>query len=225
MLRRLMITVGLATCLYAGGDSSVKAVKLIQKGERIAKVMCDQKKLPKVSGSIAEVEVKITESQACPSLSKSKLEAVAYYVNHGSSNIAVHTAHIHVPKDAKCPVCGMFVSKYPKWTTMMKHDGKTYYFDGVKDMMKYYVFDGDFIYDRNHISSMDVSDYYTLDKISAKKAFYVLDSDIFGPMGRELIPFKSLKSAQNFLKDHNGKKIVRFNEITGKMLMKLDGLD
>ncbi|OQX50090.1 MAG: hypothetical protein B5M46_01820 [Epsilonproteobacteria bacterium 4484_20] len=122
------------------------------------------------------------------------------------------------------PVCGMFVSKYPKWTTMMEHDGKRYYFDGVKDMMKYYIFDGDFVYDRTHITQMKVSDYYTLEAIPAKEAFYVLDSDVFGPMGRELIPFKNLKSAEDFSADHNGRSIVKFDEITDSMLMKLDGL-
>ena len=39
---------------------------------------------------------------------------------------------------AKCPVCGMFVNKYPKWTAVIEtSDGTNYYFDGVKDMMKF----------------------------------------------------------------------------------------
>jgi nitrous oxide reductase accessory protein NosL len=151
---------------------------------------------------------KIKASQACPPLSKSKLEAVAAYLMQGVSR--ENRTRISVPKEAKCPVCGMFVSKYPKWTTMMVHDGKHYYFDGVKDMMKYYIFDGDFLYDRSHISQMHVSDYYTLEAIPAKDAWYVMDSDVFGPMGRELIPFKSLKRAKAFSADHHGKGIVKF---------------
>ena len=35
-----------------------------------------------------------------------------------------------------------------------------------------------------------------------------------GPMGDELIPFKDENSANEFSKDHFGKKIVKFNEIT-----------
>lgn len=208
--------------LYAAESNTVKVIKLAEKGERIVKVMCDRSKLPKAEGSIEDLMEKISVSKACPPLSNSKLEAVAYYLDQGK--ITVNKNRISVPKEAKCPVCGMFVSKYPKWTTMMVHDGKTFYFDGVKDMMKYYIFDGDFIYDRSHISKMSVSDYYTLEEIPAKEAFFVLDSDVFGPMGRELIPFKNRKSAQSFLEDHNGKSIVKFNEITDSMLMKLDGL-
>jgi nitrous oxide reductase accessory protein NosL len=42
------------------------------------------------------------------------------------------------PKD-KCPVCGMFVAKYPDWVAaFVFRDGSTVFFDGVKDMMKYY---------------------------------------------------------------------------------------
>ena len=208
--------------LMAQENGTVKVIKMAQKGERIVKVMCEPQKLPKPEGTLEALMESIKASHACSPLSNNKLEAVAYYLNHGK--VRVNHAHISVPEDAKCPVCGMFVSKYPKWTTMMVHDGKTYYFDGVKDMMKYYIFDGDFVYDRSHISQMSVSDYYTLEEIPASKAFYVLDSDVFGPMGRELVPFKSQKSAQSFLKDHNGKRIVTFNGITDSMLMKLDGL-
>jgi nitrous oxide reductase accessory protein NosL len=133
--------------------------------------------------------------------------------------------HMQVPSDAKCPVCGMFVSKYPKWAARMAVGGKVYYFDGVKDMMKYYIFDGDFPYDREKISTMMVTDYYTLEEIPAKEAYYVNDSDIFGPMGHELIPFKNEKSAKAFMDDHHGKGPVKFDEITDKMVMALDGIE
>jgi nitrous oxide reductase accessory protein NosL len=208
--------------LFANELSLVKIVKLSNKGEKIVKTLCDSKKLPSSQGTIEQLMGKIKTSQACPPLSKSKLEAVAYYVSNGSMKL--ESKHIDVPAEAKCPVCGMFVSKYPKWVARIKYDDKNYYFDGVKDMMKYYIFDGDFPYDRKNISEITVSDYYTLEEISAKKAFYVLDSDIFGPMGRELIPFKSEKSAKAFMDDHNGKAMLKFDEITDKMVMALDGL-
>jgi len=211
--------------LYATQSSSVAEMKRVEKGARIVQAMCEQSKLPankEANITLEALTEKIKRSKACRPLSKRKLQAVAYYLLH--QKVEHHKSHIAVPKDAKCPVCGMFVSKYPKWTTMMVVDNKKFYFDGVKDMMKYYIFDGDFVYPRSHITKMSVSDYYTLEEIPAKKAFYVFDSDIFGPMGRELIPFKNQKSAQAFLEDHNGKSIVKFDEITDTMLMRLDGL-
>ena len=208
--------------LVAQEHSTVKTMKLAQKGERIAKVMCDIKKLPSAQGTIEEIKQKIVASKACRPLNKRKLEAVAYYISNGS--MPQTQKHLHVPHDAKCPVCGMYVSKYPKWAASMQIDGKTYYFDGVKDMMKYYIFDGDFPYDRHAITFLKVTDYYTLEAIDAKDAFYILDPDVFGPMGHELVPFKTQKSAQTFMQEHHGKKIVRFDEITDSMVMALDGV-
>lgn len=223
MTKVLLLTLFITGSLFANELSLAKIVKLSNKGEKIVKTLCDSTKLPSAQGTIEQLTEKIKTSKACPPLSKSKLEAVAYYVSNGSMKLV--GKHIDVPVKAKCPVCGMFVSKYPKWAARIKYDGKNYYFDGVKDMMKYYIFDGDFPYDRTSISEITVSDYYTLEEIPAKEAVYVLDSDIFGPMGRELIPFKSEKSAKAFMDDHNGKDIVKFDEITDKMVMALDGIE
>ena len=223
MTRILLLSLFLTGSLFANDLSLAKIVKLSNKGEKIVETLCDSKKLPSAQGTIEQLMEKIKTSKACPPLSKSKLEAVAYYVSNGSMKLV--GKHIDVPVKAKCPVCGMFVAKYPKWAARIKYDDKNFYFDGVKDMMKYYIFDGDFPYDRTHISEITVSDYYTLEEISAKEAFYVLDSDIFGPMGRELIPFKSEKSAKAFMDDHNGKAMVKFDEITDKMVMALDGIE
>ena len=222
MIKILLFALFILGSLFANEQSLTKIVKLSNKGGKIVKILCDSSKLPSSEGTIEQLTEKIKTSGACPSLSKSKLEAVAYYVSNGSMKL--EGKHIDVPGDAKCPVCGMFVNKYPKWAGYMEHDGNKYYFDGVKDMMKYYIFDGDFPYDRSQISKMTVSDYYTLEETPAKEAFYVLKSDVFGPMGRELIPFKSMKSAKVFMDDHNGKAIVKFDEITDKMVMALDGL-
>jgi nitrous oxide reductase accessory protein NosL len=92
-------------------------------------------------------------------------------------------------------------------------------------MMKFYIFDVDFPYDRSKISNMEVTDFYTLKAIDAKKAFYVVGSDVFGPMGNELIPFVSKDAAENFLKDHSAEQIILFDDITPKLVMGLDGLE
>ena len=121
---------------------------------------------------------------------------------------------IEVPKDAKCPICGMFVAKYPQWVAL--YDGeKKFYFDGVKDMMKY-------AFARKLSSDkLYVSDYYKLSKLEATKAFYVIGSNVYGPMGSELIPFATQEEAQSFARDHNGQKIIAFDEITEALVKSL----
>jgi nitrous oxide reductase accessory protein NosL len=41
-------------------------------------------------------------------------------------------------------------------------------------------------------------------------------------MGRELIPFKKGADAKEFKKDHQGKSVLKFNEITNEMVKSLD---
>ena len=83
-------------------------------------------------------------------------------------------------------------------------------------MMKYY------FENKDGISKILVSEYYSQKAIDATKAYYVVGSDVYGPMGAELIPFSSQKEAKTFYMDHKGVKILKFSEITKKEIYKLD---
>ncbi len=195
--------------------------QLVYKGKKIAKVFCQSSKLPNnTNASLEELQKAIIQNKACSKLSPKRLEALTYYLKYKKES----QEELKVPQNAKCPVCGMFISKYPKWAALIVVNNKDYYFDGVKDMMKFYFFDANFPYDRSKIQKMKVTNYYTLKAIDAKSAFYVYDSKQYGPMGRELIAFSSKSEALNFIKDHGG-RLMRFNEITPKLVMALDGID
>jgi copper chaperone NosL len=128
------------------------------------------------------------------------------------------------PKD-KCPVCGMFVYKYPDFVAQVVFkDGSSAFFDGAKDMFKYYFDVRKFDPKRKQtdIGSVYVTDYYGLTLIDATKAFYVVGSDVYGPMGRELIPFEKESEAKGFLKDHKGKSLVMFQDVNQLILKGLD---
>ena len=135
--------------------------------------------------------------------------------------------HLHaqqqngVSPDIRCSVCGMFVAKYPNWLTTIHYDDlkKVRFFDGVKDMMVFY-FDPEQYNGppREEIKDILVKDYYSLQWLSAKEALYVIGSDVYGPMGHELIPFSSRDGAENFMKDHHGKEILTFDKITPELI-------
>ena len=59
-------------------------------------------------------------------------------------------------------------------------------------------------------------------QIDGREAFYVLGSDVYGPMGKELIPFEKETEARGFLKDHGGRSILRYREVTPAVLKLLD---
>lgn len=124
-----------------------------------------------------------------------------------------------------CPVCGMLVSKYPQWTASVAFkDGHAHHFDGAKDLFKY-LFDMPKYaagHARADVAAIEVTEYYGLTKVDARKAFYVVGSDVLGPMGHELIPFASRADAEEFLKDHKGQRIVGFDEVTPALVAQLD---
>ncbi len=128
------------------------------------------------------------------------------------------------PKD-KCPVCGMFVAKYPDFLAqILFKDGNYVLFDGTKDMFKY-VFNIQKYHPTRKLSDIDsiyVTDYYQLTLIDGYPAHYVVGSDIYGPMGRELIPFEREADAREFMKDHKGKLLLTFKEVTYEIVRGLD---
>jgi len=135
------------------------------------------------------------------------------------------THYITVTKKDRCPVCGMFVHPYQKWITQIQFkDGSHHSFDGMKCMCRIYIdpIKFDPTKKKEDIKHILVRDYYTLKFVRHDTAFYVVGSDVIGPMGHELIPFGSKKDATTFLVDHNGLKILRFHEIDTELLDKLD---
>ena len=125
----------------------------------------------------------------------------------------------------KCPVCGMFVAKYPDFVAqVIFKDGSYAVFDGVKDMLKYY-FNLKKYNQSKELSDIDaiyVTDYYDMTMADGYTAFYVLGSDVFGPMGKELLPFQSEKAANEFMSDHVGQSLLKFRDISADTLKGLD---
>jgi nitrous oxide reductase accessory protein NosL len=106
----------------------------------------------------------------------------------------------------------------------MYKDGHAHHFDGAKDMFKY-LFDlpkyapG---HRREDIALIEVTEFYGLTKTDGRKAFFVIGSDVLGPMGHELVPLASREDAQDFLKDHKGTRILGFDEVTPAVVAPLD---
>jgi nitrous oxide reductase accessory protein NosL len=128
------------------------------------------------------------------------------------------------PKDL-CPVCGMLVSKYPNWVaSVLYRDGHAHYFDGAKDLFKYLQDLPRYApgHRREDIAAIEVTEFYGLAKIDARRAFFVVGSDVLGPMGHELVPLASREDAEDFLKDHKGSRILAFGDVTPAVIVPLD---
>jgi len=140
----------------------------------------------------------------------------------GLSSSAALSAEPQRPgKKDRCPVCGMFVAPYPDWvTTIVLKDGQQIFFDGCKDLFRYYfkLPAGEGKGTRGEIAEIYVTEYYSTQLVPAHNVFFILGSDVYGPMGKELVPVAGKEFAETFMLDHSGTQILMFNEITPDML-------
>ena len=182
-------------------------------------------------GSIGDLKAHLKTQTCCQALDEKKLQMLALYIlnfkQHQHSDGQSEAQVIPVPKDEKCPVCGMFVYKYPRWVAVLdiniNDQSKKLYFDGVKDLMKFYQAPQKWgKYAEVEFKGILVTDYYRQTALNGQKAVYVIGSDILGPMGHELIPFELESQAEVFLNDHGGSRIIKFNEITEQIIADLD---
>jgi len=124
-----------------------------------------------------------------------------------------------------CPVCGMLVSKYPNWVaTIVYKDGHAHHFDGAKDMFKFWFEPAKYAagHRREDMAAIWVTDFYNLRPVDARKALYVVGSDVLGPMGHELVPLASREDAADFLKEHKGRRILSLEQVTRDLPFRLD---
>ncbi|MEW6220711.1 MAG: nitrous oxide reductase accessory protein NosL [Thermodesulfobacteriota bacterium] len=130
-----------------------------------------------------------------------------------------------IAKTDRCPVCGMFVGRYPDFAAQIElAAGGVLHFDGVKDLFKCYLGQAgqDVGCKARDWGAVWVRDYVSLAWIDGRQAFFVIGSDVFGPMGRELIPFAAEAAARAFVEIHGGTRVLRFGEITPELIVQLD---
>jgi nitrous oxide reductase accessory protein NosL len=146
--------------------------------------------------------------------------ALCLFLPISASQASSPTIPLPAAKD-KCPVCGMLVAKYPDWfTSVTFRDLTSIYFDGTKDFFTFYHNIKKYTPSRDNTSILmiTVRDYYHLNQIDARKAYYVMGSDVYSPMGKDFIPFEKYDDAKSFLRDHMGKSILLFHQITPALL-------
>jgi nitrous oxide reductase accessory protein NosL len=119
----------------------------------------------------------------------------------------------------------MFVARFPDWSTSIVYkDGTKIYFDGPKDLFKYFLNLRKYerVRKRADVAFLGVKDYYSLNLIDGREAYFVAGSNVNGPMGKELIPFAKKGDAKGFEMDHQGVRVLRFKEITQDLLNALE---
>jgi len=121
-------------------------------------------------------------------------------------------------KDA-CAVCGMYPAKYPEHNCQIwAMDGNTLHFCSTQCMVNFNADPAKYVKEPVKTKMAWVTLYSDGMYESAFGTYYVVGSNINGPMGREAFPFKLKKNAEEFVKA-NGGKIVSFPQLTPELVM------
>jgi nitrous oxide reductase accessory protein NosL len=124
-------------------------------------------------------------------------------------------------KKDRCPVCGMFVYKYPKWAAgFVFRGGKTYFhccpkcmLHNLNNIAKYQPGKT-----RDQLELIWVTEYYTTRKMVAQDLVFVVGTRLVGPMGLDLIPVKGAAAANTLKQDYNGELILTVDQITPEII-------
>ncbi len=130
-----------------------------------------------------------------------------------------------VPAEARCPVCGMFPARAPRWAAQVIYrDGDVHFFDSPLSL---HLFLQDVPRYAKGRSRDDVAAMYVTDRdgggwIGAQGAYYVSGSSEPGPMRAGNLPaFATLAGADAFVAQRGG-RVVTVGQIDAAMLRALD---
>lgn len=115
-----------------------------------------------------------------------------------------------VPEQARCPVCGMFPARSPRWAAqLIFDDGDAYFFDSPLSLFLYLHDVPRYSKGRTlaHVKVSYVQDFQRAQPqwLPLPSAWFVYGSDAKGPMrSGNLPPFATRAQAQAFAQDHGG---------------------
>lgn len=130
-----------------------------------------------------------------------------------------------VPPEARCPVCGMYPARYPRWAAQVIYrDGDAHFFDSP---LSYFLFLQAVERHARGRSGADIAARYVSDHgeggwIDPAGAHFVHGSDATGPMRAGNLPaFARREAAEAFAARHGGRVIVAA-EVDAALLRTLD---
>jgi len=123
----------------------------------------------------------------------------------------------------RCAMCAMRVADHPEWVGAIElASGDTFYFCCVRCTLATSLQAQKFLgAAESDIRRVRVPDYLHKGKsIDADGAWFIVDSDVRGPMGLAIVPASSQQDADTIVKRHQG-RILRRAEVTLPVLMDL----
>ena len=108
----------------------------------------------------------------------------------------------------RCDLCGMVVPEESGWNAGgVGVDAQPLHFDTPKCLFRH-------VHTRGAVNEPWVTEYYAQERREADALFYVLGSDVRGPMGRDLVPIEGHDAAERFRSEHEGEAVLAYDAVT-----------
>jgi len=126
-----------------------------------------------------------------------------------------------IAPDKQCPVCGMYPARYPRFNCeIIFNDGSYEAFDSALCLLTYLLFPEKIQVKPKPVSEIFFKDYLKSKWLEADRTYFVIGSDLTGPMGKEFIAVDSLAAAKRLKKDEHGRDIISYKSLNKRYMIK-----
>ena len=127
---------------------------------------------------------------------------------------------IKIEPHKACPLCGMYPARYPQFNCQIVfEDGSYEAFDSAVGLLVYLLFPDNTGIKLKPLARIYFKDYLKEGWLEAGKTFFVIGSEIMGPMGVEFLPVDSQQAAEELKKQANGKDVIHYTMINRQYLI------
>ncbi len=124
----------------------------------------------------------------------------------------------------ECPLCGMIPARYPQFhCQMVLQNGDYVAFDSAAGLLTFLLFPDKTGLSSGEVESVYFKDYVTETWIHSDQTYFVIGSEIMGPMGIEFLAVDSQEKAQSLMNQEKGELTVSYNQINRQFMVKAAG--
>lgn len=121
--------------------------------------------------------------------------------------------------ETRCPVCGMYPARYPEHHCQLSTaDGTHHHFCSSQCLIHFTAAPEKYGEKAVKVKSVWMVPSPDFGYEYAMGLYYLVGSDMMGPMGREALAYRSKAAAESAAKEHGG-RVLRFQDLTPKRVM------
>ena len=133
--------------------------------------------------------------------------------------------NMQVSKEDTCSICGMPIHKHLRFATGIEiKDGAAFYFCGTQCLIRAWLKPEIYIgVPKENLKTSVVTSYFNGENLNGKNAFFIMGSDVMGPMGPSMIALATEREKEAFISRHGGTSVFGIDSISKATWEKANG--